>query len=230
MKKWTWVIALSAAVILTGCIKMEQNITLNKDGSGSFQLMYAMSEESISQMKVISQMGASEGEEVESDSNFEFDEEKVRAQFEEMKDRGVTLKKVRSETRDGWKYMYVDCDFQDLSGLAGTSGGEEIPVTISKNAEGDYVITSQMGGDEMGMPETDPESLKMMLPMLAGMRIAFRVNTPTRIISTTAPIRTDNSAEWVFDVDADPESILKLGKEKMEIVFDGTGVNIPEIN
>ncbi len=230
MKKWAWVVGLAALAGLTGCIKMEQDITLNKDGSGSFKLMYAMSEQTINQMKAMAQMGAEEGVEVESNDDFEFDEKKVRAKFEELKDRGITLKNVKSETRDGWKYMHVDCDFQDLAKLGEAEVMGDSPFSISKNAEGNYVIASKMGGGDMGMEDADAEQMKAMLPMLAGMRVALKVTTPTRIISTTAPTKTDNSAQWIFDADTDPESILKMGQTKMEIVFDGTGVTIPEVN
>jgi hypothetical protein len=229
MRKWSWIIGLAALVALTGCIKMDQDITLKKDGSGNVKFMYGMSEQTINQMKAMSQMGAEEGVEVESDDDFEFDEKKVRAKFEEYKDQGITLKSVKSETKDGWKYMHIDFDFQDIAKLneAGVAG--DSPINIAKNSEGNYVVTSKMGGGDMGMEDADAEQMKAMLPMLAGMRIALKVTTPTKIISTTAPVKTENSAEWVYDADTDPDSILKMGQTKMEIVFDGTGVTIPEI-
>lgn len=229
MSKWAWVIGLAFLVALTGCIKMEQDITLNKDGSGNVKFMYAMAEQTINQMKAMSQMGAEEGVEVESDDDFEFDEEKVRTKFEELKDQGITLKSVKSETRDGWKYMHIDFDFQDIAKLNETEVAGDSPIIIAKNAEGNYVVTSKMGGGEMEMEDADAEQMKAMLPMLAGLRIALKVTTPTKIISTTAPIKTATSAEWVFDVDADPDSVLKMSQTKMEIVFDGAGVTIPEI-
>lgn len=230
MKKWTWVFGLAAVLALSGCIKMDQDITLNKDGSGNVKFMYGMSEQTINQMKAMAQMGGEEGVEVDSDSPFEFDEQKVKKEFEDLKDRGITLKSVKTETKDGWQYMHIDFDFQDVSKLGESEVMGDSPVTIAKNADGNYVITSKMGGDEMGMGEGNEEQMKQMLPMLAGMRMALKVTTPTKIISTTAPIKTDNSAQWVFDADADPNSILKMGQTKMEIVFEGAGVTIPEIN
>lgn len=229
MKKWAWVIGLAALVALTGCIKMEQDITLNKDGSGSFKLMYAMSEQTINQMKAMAQMGAEEGVEVESNDDLEFDEEKVRAKFEGYKDQGITLKSAKSETKDGWKYMRIAGDFQDIAKLTEAEVMGDGSFSISKNAEGNYVISSKMGGEDMGMEDADAEQMKAMLPMLAGLRMSLKVTTPTKIISTTAPAKTDNSAEWVFDADTDPESILKMGQTRMEIVFDGEGVTIPEV-
>ncbi len=230
MRKWTWVLGLVAVIALAGCIKMEQDITLNKDGSGNVKFMYGMSEQTINQMKAMAEMGAEEGVEVESDDPFEFDEGKVKEKFAELKDRGITLNSATTETKGGWKYMNIDFDFADISQLDGSEVMGDSPFNISKNDDGNYVVTSKMGDDEMGMDDTDPEQMKAMMPMLAGMRMAFKLTTPTKIISTTAPIKTANSAEWVFDADTDPDSILNMGKTRMEVVFDGTGVTIPEVN
>ncbi len=230
MKKWTWVLGLSAILALAGCIKMEQDITLNKDGSGNVKFMYGMSEQTINQMKAMSEMGAEEGVEVESDDDFEFDEQKVKDKFAELKDQGITLNSATTETKGGWKYMHIDFDFADIAKLDSAEVMGDSPFTITKNADGNYVVASKMGGDEMGMDDADPEQMKAMMPMLAGMRMAFKINTPTKIISTTAPVKSANSAEWVFDADTDPDSILNMGQTKMEVVFEGTGVDIPEIN
>ncbi len=231
MRKLMWVLGLGAIVALSGCVKMEQDITLNKDGSGNVKFMYAMSEQMISQMEMMAQMGAEEDMEVDDDA-MEFDEAKVRKSFEELKDQGITLNSVRSESRGGWKYMHVDFDFQDVAKLGETEAMGESPVTITRNEDGNYVITSTMGGEDIGLgdEEMDPAQMQMMMPMLSGMRIAVKINTPTNIISTTAPVKTARSAQWVFDADEDPESIMKMGQTRMEVIFDGRGVSIPEVN
>lgn len=234
MKRWVWVLSLVMVVALTGCIKMEQDITLNKDGSGNVTFMYGMSEQTINQMKAMAEMGKSMGEQEgveapDDDNPFEFDVDKVKKKFEAMKDKGISLKSVKTSTKDGWKYMNISFDFKDIALMNEAEVMGESPLTITKNADGNYVITSRMSGDDMGAGEAGEEQMKAMLPMLAGMRIAVKVNTPGAIISTTAPVKGKNFAEWVFDVDKDPDSILKMSKTKMEIVFDGKGCTIPEV-
>ncbi|MDP8214862.1 MAG: hypothetical protein RAO92_08800 [Candidatus Euphemobacter frigidus] len=230
MKRWAWVLSLLMVVAFSGCIKMEQDITLNKDGSGSVEFMYAMSEQTINQMKAMAQMGKQEGEEAELDDNqFEFDEAKVKSKFEAMKEQGIVLKNVETTTKGGWKYMNIAFDFKDISKLNDAEAMGDSPITITKNADGNYVITSKMSGDEMGGGEADTEQMKAMLPMLAGMRVAMKIHTPGAIISTTAPIKGKDTAEWIFDVDKDPDSVLNMSKSKMEIVFDGKGCTIPEV-
>ncbi|MFH1038525.1 MAG: hypothetical protein V1789_07670 [PVC group bacterium] len=230
MRKWIWFFSLIAAVALAGCIKMDQDITLNKDGSGSVKFMYGMSEQTINQMQTMSEMNKQEGDDQPEDDNpFEFNEEKVKKEFAALKDKGITLKSVKTTTENGWKYMHVEFDFKDISQLNDADVMGDSPITIAKDAAGNYVITSKMTGEEMGAGDADAEQMKAMLPMLAGMRMALKVTTPGKIISTTAPIKTADSAQWVFDIDKDPDSVMNMSKTKMEIVFDGTGCTIPEV-
>ena len=230
MKKWVWVLSLVAVIALTGCIKMEQDITLNKDGSGNVKFVYGMSEQTIKQMDAMKEMSksmAEEGAEAEDDNQFEFNEDEVKKEFEAMKDQGITLNSAKTTTADGWKYMNIDFDFKDVSKLDDTPVFEN--VSIIKNADGNYVITSKMDSNDMGGGDEGAEQMKAMLPMLSGMRIAIKINTPNAIISTTAPIKSKDSAEWVFDVDKDPDSILNMSKTNMEVVFGGDGCTIPEV-
>ena len=227
MKKWIWIFSLVAIIALTGCIKMEQDITLNKDGSGNVKFVYGMSEQTITQMEAMKQMSKSEdGAEADDDNPFEFNEDEVKKEFEAMKDQGITLNSVKTTKEDGWQYMNIDFDFKDVTKLEDTSVFEN--VTIIKNAEGNYVVSSKMDSDDMG-GDAGAEQMKAMLPMLSGMRIAIKINTPNAIISTTAPIKSKDSAEWVFDVDKDPDSFLNMSKTDMEVVFGGEGCTIPEI-
>ena len=227
MKNWIWIFSLVAIIALTGCIKMEQDITLNKDGSGNVKFVYGMSEQTITQMEAMKQMSKSEdGAEADDDNPFEFNEDEVKKEFEAMKDQGITLNSVKTTKEDGWQYMNIDFDFKDVTKLEDTSVFEN--VTIIKNDEGNYVVSSKMDSDDMG-GDAGAEQMKAMLPMLSGMRIAIKINTPNAIISTTAPIKSKDSAEWVFDVDKDPDSFLNMSKTDMEVVFGGDGCTIPEI-
>ena len=227
MKNWIWIFSLVAIIALTGCIKMEQDITLNKDGSGNVKFVYGMSEQTITQMEAMKQMSKSEdGAEADDDNPFEFNEDEVKKEFEAMKDQGITLNSVKTTKEDGWQYMNIDFDFKDVTKLEDTSVFEN--VTIIKNDEGNYVVSSKMDSDDMG-GDAGAEQMKAMLPMLSGMRIAIKINTPNAIISTTAPIKSKDSAEWVFDVDKDPDSFLNMSKTDMEVVFGGDGCTIPEV-
>lgn len=227
MKKWVWLMSGLLIFFLGGCLKMEQEVTLNKDGSGKVDLMYAMSEQTVQQMKALAEMAKQQGGEGASEQNFpEFDEARVKEKYAALKDKGITLKSVKAEKKGGWQYMYVTADFKDISRVKDMDEFKDSSLTITKDADGNYVIDSGMSRQE-GMD--NPEQMKAMLPMLAGMRIKMKFNTPGKIIETTAPIKGNKSAEWVFDVDKDPDTFMKMSKSEMKIVFDGKGCTIPEV-
>ena len=231
-------------VASVGCIKVDQNLTINKDGSGTMAVRYGMAEQTIVQMEAMSEMTKNmpqmEGVEEPKDENpFDFNEETIREQFKELEENGVELESVESETEDGWKYMNIKFSFKDLNALAKTDFFKGSSLSLTKNDDGNYVLV-QNSGDMTGMnpggdAEMDPEMEKMMLqqmaPMFAGMRIAMTINAPGKIIETNASEKEgDNSASWIYDVDKDPDCILDMQKSDVRIVFDGEGVELPEIN
>lgn len=235
MKKWVWITSGLLVFALCGCLKLDQEITLNKDGSGRGKIMYAMSEQTIQQMKAMAeiakqQMPGEEGQKAAEEDQFEFDEAKIKERFKALKDKGITLKSVKTETKDGWQYTYIDFAFKDISKLKEMESFKEDSFTITKNAEGNYVITMKMGGGEMGPAEAGAEQMKAMLPMFKGMRISMKFNTPGTIIETNAPIKGKKSAGLVIDVDKDPDSLFQMSKlGDIKIVFDGKGCTIPEV-
>lgn len=231
MKGAKWVLSLLVIFGLCGCVKVDQEITLNKDGSGRVSMMYAMSEQSIQQMEAMAEMMAQQGGEGSQSDSLNFDQAKVEKEFEGLKDKGIKLKSVKSEVKDGWRYIYIVFNFQDISRLKDTSLFKDSEMTITKNADGNYVISSVVSGQGMGpggenkMEDIPPQ----MMAMFQGMRIAMKFNTPGTIIETTAPIKGKKSAAWVFDVDKDPEALSKMSGKEMRIVFEGKGCAIPEI-
>jgi len=231
-------------VVSVGCIKIDQDLTINKDGSGTMAVRYGMSEQTITQMEAMKEMTKNmpqmEGEEVPEDENpFDFDEETIREGFKELEKDGIKLESVKSETKDAWKYMDITFSFKDLNALAETEFFKGSSLSLTKNDEGNYVLV-QESGDMTGMnpggdAEMDPEMQKMMMkqmaPMFAGMRVAMTINTPGKIIETNASEKKgDDSASWIYDVDKDPDCILDMQKSTVRIVFEGKGIDLPEIN
>ncbi|NCC51654.1 MAG: hypothetical protein EOM20_10605 [Spartobacteria bacterium] len=226
-----------------GCIKVEQDLTIDKDGSGSMVVQYGMAEQSIAQMEAMKEMAENmpdvEGEEAPDDDNpFDFDEETIREQFKALEKDGVKLTSVKSEAKDGWKYMNIAFSFEDLNALAKTDFFKGSAISLTKDAEGNYVLVQKSGnmtGMNQGDVEMDPEMEKMMLqqmaPMFAGMRIAMTIKTPGKILETNASVRDgDDKASWIYDVDKDPNCILQMQKADIRVVFEGEGVTLPEIN
>jgi len=227
MKKLGLFMSLLAVIAVCGCIKATEVVTLNKDGSGSVTFTYGMKEENIQQLKAMSEMNQEGEGEMSMDADaFEFDEQKVRDQFKELEDEGITLKDVSSKTEDGWQYMTVAFDFKNFDSLENADTPLE-GFSLSKDAAGNYVFTSGGGGEAPEMTDEEKQQAQMMAAMFAGMKIDIRINTPGKVIETNAPIKGADYAQWVYDIDADPMALTRMETEGMRLVFSGQGVDIP---
>lgn len=236
--RWSWM--LVAVLVLTGCIKLDQTVSLNADGSGILKMRYGMSEQTIAQLKAMEQMGQSmggEGAEMEADTPFdlEFDEEKVREDFASQGLEGVELRSVASETVDGWRFMDLELTFDDLAALQKTEFFEDSALSLTKDAEGNYVLL-QRTGDGDASPAAGPGDeealsaamMQQMSAMFAGLRIESTVVVPTEIVETNATEVSGNRASWVYDIDEDPGVLSKLEDLDLRVVFAGDGLELAE--
>ena len=223
-------LALAAFSLFCGCVKVDQTLTLNPDGTGTINLSYARSEESASTMQGFARaMMDQSGPDMQ--TPLDFTDEELRQDFKEYEPYGVFLDSLKSEERDGWKYRHMVIRFRDLKGLAQTGFLSDRNISIARNAQGNYVFT-QAASANGNIPEElsgdDPQTAYMLAQLMEGFRAVIRVRTPGRILETNAPEKTDNSATWTFDLDKDPQALEKVQKLSMKIVFDGKGLKIPD--
>jgi hypothetical protein len=239
MRYLRWIGIMALALIVAGCVKVDQTITLNKDGSGTLDMRYGMSEQTIAQLEAMQQMSQGMGGEadVEDESPFEFDEAQVREDFESSKPEGIELVSLKSETVGGWKYIDMTISFDDLEALKRTEFFEDSNLSLTRDGEGNYVLTQTSGDDAVGdMGDMGGEGeamqaqmMQQMAAMFAGLCIETSVVVPTRIIDSNATEVAGNKASWVFDIDQDPAVLTKLENTVMRVVFAGEGLSLPEV-
>ena len=245
MRYLRWIGIMGLALIVAGCVKVDQTITLDKDGSGTLEMRYGMSEQTIAQLEAMQQMSQGMGEEgaagAEDESPFEFDEEQVRRDFEADKPEGVELVALSSENVGGWKYINMTLKFDDLEALKRTEFFEDSNLSLVRDGDGNYVLTQTSGDDAVGDmgdmgdmggdgEEMQAQMMQQMSAMFAGLRIVTSVVVPTKIIDTNATEVEGDKASWVFDIDEDPAVLSKLDNTKMRVVFAGEGLSLPEVH
>jgi len=240
MRNWRWLWLVALVLSVSGCIKVDQTLTLEKDGSGTLDIRYGMSEQAIAQLEAMEQMGqamgetpgADDGMDAETPFDFDFDEAEVRESFESQDIEGVELLAAESETVDGWRYMDLEIAFDNLSALAKTEFFEDSEISLEKDTEGNYVLRQRSGdggptgSDGAGDDPMQDQMMQQMAAMFAGMRIANRVIVPTEIIETNATDVDRRTASWVFDIDEDPTVMTKLDHVDMRVVFASDGASL----
>jgi hypothetical protein len=158
----------------------------------------------------------------------------------------LTIKEVRSESKDGWQHTYVTATSRSLASMTSLGGGTAAPreITLVKNSEGNYVLT--IGGSSLGKsvpggladdadddaPAAQKAQLQaMMKPLLAGFRMSFTYHLPGKVLETNADTTKGNTVSWTLDGESADflKKAGKLGKEGMRVVFRGKGLDLPEI-
>lgn len=242
MRRLLWLGIAGLALAVSGCIKIDQTLTLEKDGSGTLEIRYGMSEQAMAQLEAMEQMGQAMSEgaggesEIETDTpfDFDFDEAEVREDFESQDIEGVELVSATSETADGWRYMNLEVTFDNLAALAKTDFFDDNELSLTKDAEGNYVLSQRSDEDEIapdmgGDDAMQEQMMQQMAAMFAGMRLANRVVVPTEIVETNATEVDGRTAAWVYDIDEDPAVLTKLENLNMRVVFSGDGVSLDEL-
>lgn len=220
--------AVGCLLVGAGCMKVDQTLSIHKDGSAELQVSYGMSEQTVEQMKAMQAMGEKDKGEKPEANPFDFDEAKIREQMKPMEKEGVKLLEVKTEKKDGWQFMHLKLAIDSLPNLMKTEFFKDDALTLTRNADGNYVFEQKSGG-EGNDEQMNEEMMKQMLPMFAGFRAAMTIKTPSDIIETNATEKGDKSASWIYDVDKDPSALMKAQKANMRLVFSGKGLNLPEI-
>lgn len=218
---------------LAGCINVDQTLSLEKDGSGTIDLTYSMSEASISEWQDVAQhmFGSSEPGEESSVMPFDFTDQDIRDDFKEYEKDGVVLRSVQSETRNGWRSRRMLIGFKSLAGVAKTGFLANRDISLVKDANGNYVFTQKPGGAGNLPPELTPfaelKADSLFGDMMQGFKAVVRVRTPGPILETNAPQKKDREAAWTYDLDRDPQALQKVQEASLRIVFEGKGLDIP---
>lgn len=224
---------LLAVVALSGCVHVDQAITLNKDGSGRLEVSYGMSLGDLEQMQALTESaGGGEKDKTASATPFDFREEDIRKDFEEYARFGVKLDSVKTEEKDGWKYIHLKVAFRNLAGLAKTELVADRAVSLSKDAEGRYVFRQAVGE---ALPDVQAEggdgesASAVMAGLMKGFRARVRVSVPGPIVESSGARIEGQTAEWEYDLEKDPKAVERLQRADMRVVFEGGGLDLPEL-
>ncbi|OQW96749.1 MAG: hypothetical protein BWK77_03760, partial [Verrucomicrobia bacterium A1] len=203
------------AALLGGCIHVEETLKIEKDGSGVIDITYGMSEENADRMQELAQTMIANAEGGASTASMPFgsSEEQIRNDFKEYEASGVALKSISTEDRDGWKYRRLVIGFPSLAALAETGFLSDRNLSVSRDEGGNYVFCQL--SDPKAQPaglngNGDPQTEAAMKEIMKGFRAVVRIETPGRILETTATDKTDRSATWTFDFDEDPKALERI--------------------
>jgi len=226
----------------TGCLKVNQSLIINADGSGVLAVKYAVSNQAVRQLvamrKLQQQMTLASGSQSQDDKETGYayrflmpEESDLRREFEKYETLGLKIEKLKVTTNGIWQNVEIKLRFDSLSNLAKTEPFAFVGFDLLKNSKGDYVFYRESRPPEgFTAPDlSNPTTARLLSPIFAGFEIHLSVKTPGQILRTNASRKSTYVSEWIYDFEKDPTVIAKIQTAKLVTIFDSTGLTLPEI-
>jgi hypothetical protein len=241
MRAWRFLAVLVLAVC-AGCVKVDQDLIINEDGTGSFDLAYSVSETTVQQVeamrKLQKDLDEAAGRAAPAPRGTDFTRllfnpilDEVRAKLKEYEKSGISIEKLEVKSRDARRNVEIKLQFDSLAKVADTDFFKQFGFSLTKEANGRYVIDRPPQVSELpgGIRFDDPQVVKILAPLLEGFSVTVGVRTPGKILSTSATIRGPFTAGWRYEFDRTPTALTDLLTQRFAVVFDGKGCNLPEL-
>jgi hypothetical protein len=227
-------------VLFSGCIQMEHDLRIADDGSATYRLDYAITEQAIPRFRAMFKLKddlavaageAPPGKELEPllAAFLDPDEVEIRKQLVAFADAGVSVKSIRQDVRAAWRHITLELAVADLATLAGNPFFARHGFELYPNDEGRYVWSRSPHISDIGSIPLPPagRELEEITPLLAGFKTVVRVTPPGRILSTTAFRTTLQTAAWEFDFNRQPTALHTLLRQHFHIVFNAPKATLP---
>ncbi len=230
-----------------GCLNLDQTLTINENGSAVLDTTYSLTEQSIIQsramFKLQEQMAAYSPavtnkqeaasmtlQDVYTRLFLDPVEDQIKKKFEELQPYGLIVDRLKIETHNTQRYISMQITIKDLAKFAETDLFRQYGFSLLKNSDGNYrFFKPRSVADNETQSVFSESDIKLLTPILSGFRVNFKLVSPGPIISGPVSKSSPNIAEWLFDYDRDPNALLALQTKDMEVIFNGKGLNLPEV-
>ena len=215
-----WIAGLLTLIGLSGCLEVEQVITLKKDGSGTITEEVVMGAQIVAMLEGLPAGAGADNPFADLDNV-----EKYKAKAAEY-GKGVTYSRMEKIERNGGKGVKVTYVFEDINNVVLTPGsamddfneeekeGQEagavkddplkfayaggvLTVTVPEPTEKEGESAEEEAG-ALGLNQDDPAMQAMMAQMLKGMKISTKLVTVAGIQKADATYVKDNTVTFML--------------------------------
>lgn len=224
-------IVLLGVVLSTGCLRIEQEITLKDDGSGTIALEYNALEPTVGRIAEAHALAVELAEtagtpppDPTTHPLFLFDTNALLARWEAHAPDGVELTGLEIFRRGGRRHVELEATFPSLDALAASPlFGHGQFLEHRRTDRGDHELAVRVGTEPpKDAPDLRDDDLRTVVrPFLTGFRYQLTVRTPTRVLTANTFRRTTLEATWNYDFEIDPASFVAMQTTPMIVIYDG---------
>jgi len=242
----TTVLALLACIMTAltccGCLKADLMLEIGKDGSGSLEASYTITENSIAQLNSmvnlshqLNKIGLGTSEKPAADPEIllflDPDENRIRSNLAKYEKHGLKIDKLRVRSRNSQRSVDLRLNFDNIAEVAKADFFADNGFSLYRRKSGDMLFhRKSMNADNPDKDALlDPEAQKMVAPILGGFMVTVKVLTPGRVLETNADSSGLKSATWIFDQDRDAKAFQRLQNQTYMILIEGADITIPDI-
>lgn len=226
----------------TGCLKGDLLLDITKDGSGSIEVNYSISENAISQLDALSKLsiqldtvsGRQPAVLLKDPDMMLFlrpEEDKIRKRLAVYQKNGITIDRLRVNSNNSIRNVDLRLKFLNITDVARADFFPDAGFSLYKNDKGNYIFLRK-SMSESGRGKTtllNPDMQKLAAPVTEGFSVSIKVHTPGRVLESNAHDKGVASATWTFDQERDPAAFQKLQNQEFAILIEGKDVRIPDI-
>lgn len=223
----------------TGCLEMEQTVTLGADGSGRQSVVLTLADATIAELQKVSR-GAQLG--VALDVAAVFDGDLVGA---ELRQAGLELVRHTTRPARGRRTVDLEASFPDFarlqrSPLCGTgvewvlaAGPRSGTAKLTLYPQGKSAWTEARAKAEKLDASTDPvaaDFFRKRQQSLAGLDVVVRLRVPGDVLVWTRNLEKTGDREVTARITAEqlrtPEDLIRWLAPRFEVIFDATGCSL----
>jgi hypothetical protein len=249
------ILLAGAVASLTGCIQLNSETVIEKDGSGTADITISMSPTGAELIEEMRELGMTEGQDIDMPA---IDDLKKEDFAKAAKGHGVKIKRFEKSSADGRDLLDLAVEFEDLEGLSYVMGkvmGEQPGdgMGIYETADGNYVLKAAHydfppepapeaeeapeaketeGAEAPTMTEEEKAQKQMaiygkLMGAMAELDVKFTITVPGEIIESNAPVVEGNTSIWAINAG----NMMTMQNQNSEpvITFSSKGLKIKAI-
>lgn len=243
MKKMMLLLVLTG-LFATGCVQMHMDTVLEKDGSGTLTMMYAMSPTVAEALAELSDMpGDKSGGEAPTLADFDQDTMKKACKRHDCELKKFALN--GDNTQLSFEIAFSSLENLSKALVDGQSAGGAGGFALYRTADGNYTIDSYEYESAEGeseeeaeetvvdMSDADPEAMQKSMAVMGKLMgaiseldVQMKITVPNDIISHNAHRVEGRTLIWEINA----SNMMQMGDDmEPRIVFSGQGLDIPAL-